>query len=89
MTTKKVIDIKLFDARAVKRNIDKGHITRAEYNRFLKNLPDNSEETDPIEVDQYAEIAERENRRFQSEKQSSRHERAKAARHSSEDVGGD
>jgi len=34
------IDIKLFDRRVVERNIKKGVITRKDYDRHLKSLPD-------------------------------------------------
>ena len=35
-----VKEVRLFDARTVERNIKRGLITRKEYERFLKSLPD-------------------------------------------------
>lgn len=35
-----VKDARLFDVRIVERNIKRGIITRKEYDRFLKSLPD-------------------------------------------------
>jgi len=38
-----VKDARLFDVRTVERNIKRGIITRKEYERFLKSLPDAGE----------------------------------------------
>ncbi len=38
-----VKDARLFDVRIVERNIKRGLITRKEYERFLKSLPDVAE----------------------------------------------
>lgn len=35
-----VKDVRLFDCRTVERNVKRGLITRKEYERFLKSLPD-------------------------------------------------
>jgi len=48
-----VKDVRVFDIRTVERNIKRGLITRKEYERFLKSLPDGTgnvappEETEP------------------------------------------
>jgi len=44
-----VKDIRLFDLRTVERNIKRGLITRKDYERFLKSLPDASDNTLPVE----------------------------------------
>jgi hypothetical protein len=44
-----VKDVRLFDLRTVERNIKRGLITRKDYERFLKSLPDASENTLPPE----------------------------------------
>jgi hypothetical protein len=36
-------DSRLFDTRTVERNIKRGLITRKEYEKFLKSLPDAAE----------------------------------------------
>ena len=38
-----VKDARLFDLRTVERNIKRGVITRKDYERFLKSLPDASD----------------------------------------------
>jgi len=40
----------LFDLRTIERNIKRGLITRKDYERFLKSLPDASENTLPVEA---------------------------------------
>jgi len=45
-----VKDIRLFDLRTVERNIKRGVITRKDYERFLKSLPDASGNTLPPET---------------------------------------
>jgi hypothetical protein len=45
-----VKDIRLFDLRTIERNIKRGLITRKDYERFLKSLPDASENTLPAEA---------------------------------------
>ncbi len=44
-----VKDVRLFDQRTVERNIKRGLITRKEYERFLKSLPDANEKVAPPE----------------------------------------
>jgi hypothetical protein len=46
-----VKDVHLFDLRTVERNIKRGLITRKEYERFLKSLPDASEKLAPTEAE--------------------------------------
>jgi hypothetical protein len=46
-----VIDVRLFDLRTVERNIKRGLITRKEYERHLKSLPDASDNVAPPEAD--------------------------------------
>ena len=46
-----VKDVRLFDLRTVERNIKRGLITRKEYERHLKSLPDASENVTPPEAD--------------------------------------
>ena len=42
-------DARLFDLRTVERNIKRGVITRKDYERFLKSLPDASDNALPSE----------------------------------------
>lgn len=42
---------RLFDVRLVERNINKGLITREEYEQHLKDLADRVEESDKIEAE--------------------------------------
>jgi len=44
-----VKDARLFDLRTIERNIKRGLITRKDYERFLKSLPDASDKTIPAE----------------------------------------
>ena len=44
-----VKDARLFDLRTIERNIKRGLITRKDYERFLKSLPDVSDNTLPPE----------------------------------------
>jgi hypothetical protein len=44
-----VKDVRLFDQRTIERNIKRGLITRKEYERFLKSLPDAAEKMAPTE----------------------------------------
>ena len=44
-----VKDVRLFDLRTVERNLTRGLITRKEYERFLKSLPDVTEKVAPAE----------------------------------------
>ncbi len=44
-----VKDVRLFDLRIIERNIKRGLITRKEYERFLKSLPDAAEKVAPAE----------------------------------------
>lgn len=44
-----VKDARLFDTRTVERNIKRGLITRKEYERFLKSLPDAAGNVAPAE----------------------------------------
>jgi hypothetical protein len=44
-----VKDVRLFDLRIIERNIKRGLITRKEYERFLKSLPDATEKVAPTE----------------------------------------
>lgn len=50
-----VKDVRLFDLRTVERNIKRGLITRKEYERFLKSLPDATENVAPAETEPVAE----------------------------------
>lgn len=45
-----VKDVRLFDLRTIERNIKRGLITRKDYERFLKSLPDASENALPAEA---------------------------------------
>ena len=47
-----VKDVRLFDLRIIERNIKRGLITRKEYERFLKSLPDVAEKVAPAEEPQ-------------------------------------
>jgi hypothetical protein len=42
-----VKDARLFDVRTVERNMKRGIITRKEYERFLKSLPDVADKVSP------------------------------------------
>jgi hypothetical protein len=44
-----VKDVRLFDTRTIERNIKRGLITRKEYERFLKSLPDGADNVLPAE----------------------------------------
>lgn len=44
-------DDRLFDVRTVERNIDKGLITREEYEEYLANLPDAAENAETMEAE--------------------------------------
>ena len=44
-------DKKLFDRRVVERNIDKGLITREEYEEHLESLEDAEDNAEPIEAE--------------------------------------
>jgi hypothetical protein len=44
-----VKDARLFDLRTVERNIKRGLITRKDYERYLKSLPDAGNNTIPPE----------------------------------------
>ena len=46
-----VKDVRLFDLRTVERNIKRGIITRKEYERFLKSLPDAGQNVAPPETE--------------------------------------
>jgi hypothetical protein len=46
-----VKDVRLFDIRTVERNIKRGLITRKEYERFLKSLPDAGDKVAPSETE--------------------------------------
>jgi hypothetical protein len=46
-----VKDVRLFDLRTVERNIKRGLITRKDYERHLKSLPDASANTLPAEAE--------------------------------------
>ncbi len=63
MSKTKEIDKKLYDARAVKRNIGKGYLSDKEYKKFLDALPDMEEAAVPFDVSQDEEIENREERR--------------------------
>jgi hypothetical protein len=49
-----VKDPRLFDQRVVERNIKRGLVTRKEYERYLKSLPDAAEKVAPAEPDEPA-----------------------------------
>ncbi len=63
MAIEKVSAPILFDVRCSKRNMDKGLLDSAEYQKYLDSLPDSSDKAAELEVDQNAEIAEKEARR--------------------------
>lgn len=44
-------DARLFDLRTVERNIKRGVITRKDYERYLKSLPDAGTNVAPAEAD--------------------------------------
>jgi hypothetical protein len=46
-----VKDARLFDLRTIERNIKRGLITRKDYDRFLKSLPDASGNVIPSETE--------------------------------------
>jgi len=46
-----VKDVRLFDLRTIERNIKRGLITRKEYERHLKSLPDASGNVAPPDAD--------------------------------------
>jgi hypothetical protein len=46
-----VKDARLFDTRTIERNIKRGIITRKEYERFLKALPDAATNVAPAEAE--------------------------------------
>jgi hypothetical protein len=46
-----VKDVRLFDLRTIERNIKRGLITRKEYERFLKSLPDAADNIAPSEAE--------------------------------------
>jgi len=51
-------DARLFDLRTVERNIKRGLITRKDYERFLKSLPDAADNTLPAEAGSQAAAQE-------------------------------
>jgi len=52
-----VKELRLFDLRTVERNIKRGLITRKDYERFLKSLPDAAENVAPAETEPAPEQA--------------------------------
>ena len=46
-----VKEVRLFDLRTVERNIKRGLITRKEYERHLKSLPDAASNVAPAETE--------------------------------------
>jgi hypothetical protein len=44
-------DARLFDLRTVERNIKRGLLTRKDYERYLKTLPDVGEKMAPTEAE--------------------------------------
>ena len=44
-------DERLFDRRTVERNIDKGLITREEYDEYLESLEDKADNADVMEAE--------------------------------------
>jgi hypothetical protein len=52
-----VKDVRLFDLRTVERNIKRGLVTRKEYERFLKSVPDASENIASVGPDPEATTA--------------------------------
>ena len=67
MATKKTIDEKLLDVRAVERNIQSGAIKKSEVDQCLKSLPDMEEEAEPFEVNQKEVLEDCEEKRQQYE----------------------
>jgi hypothetical protein len=43
-------NLRLFDNRTIERNIRKGLITRKDYEKFLKNLPDATDKAAPADA---------------------------------------
>lgn len=48
----------LYDLRTIKRNLDKGLITEADYNNYLKKLADSKENLEDINIEGDEEIIE-------------------------------
>lgn len=67
MPIKKAIDPKLFDIRALDRNLKKGYITKKEYKQFLNAADDSAEKGSEFELDLNEFIGEREEKRIQNE----------------------
>jgi len=44
-------NLSLFDSRIVKRNIDQGLITKEDYEKHLKSLPDDSENSENVDFE--------------------------------------
>jgi hypothetical protein len=55
-----VRDLRLFDLRTVERNMKRGLVSRKDYERFLKSLPDAAEKIAPTEEPETAPPAARE-----------------------------
>lgn len=55
------------DHRAVERNIKKGYISKEDYQAHLDSLPDMAENTELMEVNQWEEIALRDEKRKERE----------------------
>jgi hypothetical protein len=47
-----VKDPRLFDVRTVERNIKRGLVTRKDYEKHLKSLPDAGDKMMPVETEQ-------------------------------------
>lgn len=67
MTNKKGIDTKLFDVRAVKRNIKKGYVNEDDKAAFVDAIEDKSENATVCDTNQADFVGEREERRRQRE----------------------
>ncbi len=63
MAIEKVSAPILFDVRCSKRNLEKGLLDSENYQKYLDSLPDCADKASLIQVDQAAEIAEKEARR--------------------------
>ena len=42
-------ELRIFDSRIVERNIKRGLVSRKDYEKYLKSLPDSKEKVKPVE----------------------------------------
>jgi hypothetical protein len=50
----KAVESKKFDSRIVEKNITRGILTSEEYDKFLKSLPDDSDNADWVNIEELA-----------------------------------